>query len=199
MTEQQLHELLKRKSDVTVTFSKSEAEFTKEFFAKIKPPVRRRFSPGTLAAAASLLLAVAGMILWQRSENQPSAPPQTAHSTVYQRLNESLRLFGSDAAVLFFGDELVTGDRESDEAPVNLIELVVKSGARKINLALACSDSDSIYIDTPEVSGNVIISRSDASTLVVDLELMVKGRKIHTIIPVSKQSGKNCYEQGTCS
>ncbi len=46
--------------------------------------------------------------------------------------------------------------------------------------------------DTADFSGNVVISRSDVSTLVLDVELTVNKRRVRTVIPVVRQNA-NCY------
>ncbi len=181
MNEKQLDELLKRKKSATVNFPKNEAEFAGDFFAKIEK--RRMIRFRFLSYAAGLLIILGLAVFFAKSEI--SIQPDDT----FVKVSETVRLFGGDAAVLFFGNELVTGERESAEVQSNLVDVKFQTGARKIDLELACSDSDSIYLDSNGVSGNVVVSRCDPSTLVIDIDLKINGRRIRTVIPVKRRSG----------
>jgi hypothetical protein len=78
-------------------------------------------------------------------------------------------------------NDLVIGERFSGDAPSNLLRLKL---AGDVDFQLACADNDSISVNTPRVSGNVIVSRSDSTTLVLDVDLKIKDRRICTQIPV---------------
>lgn len=186
MNDQKLNELLEVKKSAAGKFSTSDTAFAEKILAEIeRTPVRR---VPVLRLAAGLLIAagVAVFFAWTAGKQE-----KTADSPFY-KVREAARLFGGDAAVLFFGDELVTGERESADTPVNFVDVKLCGGTKPLELTLACSDSDSIYLDAENISGNLVISRCDAVTLVLDVELKINGREIRTIIPVVRR-GKNRY------
>ncbi len=183
MNEKQLDELLERKKSVSVNFPKNEAEFCNEFLARLNRPPVRSFHVWRYAAGFLIALGIASFFVWPTAK-----PKQTLVENLFVKVRETVRLFGSDAAVLFFGNELVTGERESTATPTNFVNVKLQAGSKKIDLALACSDSDSIYLDKAEVSGNVVISRCDAYTLVLDVELTVNNRRVRMVIPVIRRS-----------
>ena len=96
-------------------------------------------------------------------------------------MQESLRLFGDEVAVLFVGNDLVIGERLTEAPPDNILKVKLASD---IELKIACADNDSISVNAPGVSGNVIVSRSDRQTLVLDVDLFIQGKRINTQIPV---------------
>jgi hypothetical protein len=101
--------------------------------------------------------------------------------TAFDPMQESLRLFGDEVAVLFIGNDLVIGERMNTESPSNVLNVKL---ANNIELKIACADNDSISVNAPGVSGNVIVSRSDRQTLVLDVDLFIQGKRINTQIPV---------------
>ena len=94
---------------------------------------------------------------------------------------ESLRLFGDDVAVIFVGNDLVIGERMNSDTSSNILKIKLTND---IELKIACSDNDSITVNTPEISGNIIVSRSDRQTLVLDVDLLIQGKRINTQIPI---------------
>jgi len=193
MNDDRLEELLNEKRNSRPVFVKTGEEFADEFFRKVHslPAGRRRFR-WVLWAAAGLLLA-AGVVL-PRMMQPDTAPGICRTAGQYDRLREAVHLFGSRAAVFFFGDELVTGERDEDEAgPVNFVEIDLVGRGGKLRLSLACTDDDSIRLDSDTATGTVVVSRSDSGTLVVDLEIDYEGRPIRTAVPVRKRGGKAYY------
>jgi len=75
----------------------------------------------------------------------------------------------------------VIGERMNTERPSNVLNVKL---ANNIELKIACADNDSISVNAPGVSGNVIVSRSDRQTLVLDVDLFIQGKRINTQIPV---------------
>ena len=179
MDEKQLDELLERKKSMFVKFERDEADFSSEFFSNINshPPLVLHF----WRYAAGFLL-VAGLTLFFMQTNHSSH--RTSAESSFVKVNEAARVFGGDTAVLFFRDELVTGRRDSAAKMGNYVDVQISSGNSKIELSLVCADNDSIYLEGPVYSGNVIISRSDDSTLVLDMDLSIQGTKTRAVIPV---------------
>lgn len=188
MNDRQLDELLDLKKSVSVEFRKTPEEFAADFFNKVAERPERKSH--YLAWAAGFLIVasvMAALMLPLRNPMQTDT-----------KLTEAVRLFGNDAAVLFLENELVTGERNSWGRPNNFIDIILDVGKKKIRLALACSDDDSITVENPSLSGAVVVSRLDASTLVLDLELCVNGKRIRTAIPVVRQ-GRNHYTEDKLS
>ena len=176
MNNDRLEQLLEEKKAQTLPFEKSAEAFAADFFAKAETRRPRR---ARWFRAAALVAAAAGLVIWALLALKP-AP--AASDTEHDLLTESLRLFGSDeVAVLFVDNDLVIGERLSDTAPENLLQVKI---AGNVDLKLACSDHDSISVNSPDVSGNVIVSRSDSNTLVLDVDLKLQNRRICTQIPV---------------
>lgn len=126
------------------------------------------------ALAASLLLALSVFVALPGL--RPSAAPKVA--TGNRALLEAQRLFGDQVAVAFFDGELVTGERLSSDKP-NLrlaLELVDPATGKHSKLIFAGSDNDTIVLDSPLLAGEIILSRSDSRTTVVEYRLRPGGR-----------------------
>lgn len=191
MNEKQLDSLLEEKSSMQTRFSQSEAEFAEAFFRRIDDERRKKRHAILLRCAAGflLLLTAAAVILPQMSEER------SVSFNPYTKLSETVRLFGEDAAVLFVNEELYTGER-SESPPENLVILTLLDEAgKRIRLSLACSDQDTIYLDTPGISGEIVTSRCDGETLVLDLDLKWNGRRLRIDLPATRRSGYH-YDGG---
>ena len=186
MNERQLDELLEQKKNFSVEFSRSTNEFTMDFLEKIGRRPSVSFHVWRYAAGFLLVTAAALAIFMMQNRTRPSGGTDAVPNP-FAKVREAARLFGNDSAVMFFDDELVTGDRESSTEMTNYVDVMLQAGKKKLQLSMICSDNDSIYLDGPDFAGNVIISRSDDSTLVLDMELTIKGEKTHAIIPVVRK------------
>ena len=176
MNNDSLEKLLEEKKAQTLSFEKSVETFTADFFAKTESRTPQR---AHWFRAAALVAAAAGLVLWALLAMRPAPAASVAE---LDPLAESLRLFGNDdVAVLFVDNDLVIGERLADSVPSNLLQLKL---AGDVSLKLACSDNDSISVNSPGVSGNVVVSKSDSTTLVLDVDLKIKNRRICTQIPV---------------
>ena len=176
MNEEQLEKLLKEKKDHVYHFTQSEEDFLAGFMEKIDHrPQKIHFwrYAAIFAAAASLVLMFLSMI--------PAKLNYSGKPTAVDPMQESLRLFGDEVAVLFVGNDLVIGERLTEAPPDNILKVKL---ANNIELKIACADNDSISVNAPGVSGNVIVSRSDRQTLVLDVDLFIQGKRINTQIPV---------------
>ena len=182
MNETKLDELLELKKNIPVKFDRSKTEFADDFFAKVNR--RRAGGLHLLRYAAGFLLFAAAAVFAVRPGNRPHKP---AAESSFVKIDEAVRAFGNNTAVLFFGDELVTGTRESSARMKNYVDVRILSGGEKIDLTLVCSDNDSIYLNGTVFSGDVIISRSDGSTLVLDMNLSINGEKTRAVIPVVRR------------
>jgi len=126
------------------------------------------------ALAASLLLVLSAAVALPGLKS-PVAPRTSA---VGNELLEAQRLFGDEVAVAFLDGELVTGERLSSDKP-NLrlaLELVDPATGKRSKLIFAGSDNDTIMLDTPLLAGEIILSRSDRQTTVVEYRLRTGGR-----------------------
>ncbi len=135
---------------------------------------RRRRLGWSLALAASLLLALAGVLFLPGAKETAIAPRIALNG---MELLEAQRLFGDEVAVAFLNGELITGERLSPEKP-NLrlsLELVDPATGKSSRLIFAGSDNDTIVLDSPLLAGEIILSRSDCETTVV--EYLLRTRK----------------------
>ncbi len=187
MNDRQLDKLLELRKKTVLRFSKDEKKFAEEFFAKIDPPAPHRFPFLRCAAILLILIGVAAAFCL------PLLRQPHLNWNKYNKISEAVRLFGGDAAVIFFDNELITGEREAAGVPSNLVTISLWTGTQKLDLSLACSDNDSIYLDDGIYSGDVVVSRPDATTLVLDLELKIDGKMVRTVIPAVRRVG-NRYE-----
>lgn len=197
MNEDRLENLLKEKKDQVFHFNRSEEEFFAGFIAETKCHEAQKIHIWRYAAifAAVLGLAVLAVISMR---NYPLPASETtkpvsmatnkAPARSFDPMQESLRLFGDDVAVLFVGNDLVIGERMNREMPSNVLNVKL---ADNLELKIACADNDSISINAPGVFGNIIVSRSDRQTLVLDVDLLILGKRIHTQIPVDSKIQKN--------
>ena len=190
MNEEQLEKLLNEKRSQTFLFDKSEEDFLADFIQKTEQSLPRKnyFWRYAAAFAVAAGLAVIAVISMQNNKGQIAGVIHEHHASAKKMqdvsldpMQESLRLFGNDVAVIFVGNDLVIGERMNTESPSNVLNVKL---ANNIELKIACADNDSISVNAPGVSGNVIVSRSDRQTLVLDVDLFIQGKRINTQIPV---------------
>lgn len=189
MNEELLEKLLKEKKDQVYHFGQSEEDFIAGFMEKIDHRPQKihfwRYAAIFAAVIGITVLALASMSgkTVQSSEitTHESVATNNAPGKSFDPMQESLRLFGDEVAVLFVGNDLVIGERMNTESPSNVLNVKL---ANNIELKIACADNDSISVNAPGVSGNVIVSRSDRQTLVLDVDLFIQGKRINTQIPV---------------
>ncbi|MBO5681196.1 MAG: hypothetical protein J6T08_05725 [Lentisphaeria bacterium] len=190
MNEEQLEKLLNEKRSQTFLFDKSEEDFLADFIKKTEQssPRKNYFRRYAAAFAVAAGLAVIAVISMQNNKGQIAGVINEHHASAKKMqdvsldpMQESLRLFGDEVAVLFVGNDLVIGERMNTESPSNVLNVKL---ANNIELKIACADNDSISVNAPGVSGNVIVSRSDRQTLVLDVDLFIQGKRINTQIPV---------------
>ena len=187
MNETRLNSLLERKKSAQAHFPQNETEFAETFFRRIDERRKTRRTALLRFAACFLVLSVAAVSVLLL----PLTRKAFVTYNPYTGLAETVRLFGEDAAVLFVNDELYTGAR-SESPPDNLVILTLLDGNGKIiRLSLACSDQDTIYLDTPGISGEFVSSRCDGETLVLDLDLNWNVRRIRTDLPAIRRSGNH--------
>lgn len=140
-----------------------------------------------LALAASVILLIGG---WWYTQSQGSPVAAQTVATGCDRLEEALKLFGQNVGLVFFDDDLITGERLSQERPVNRLtfDWCDRRTGKIQTLSVLGADSDSILLDTPELSGVILFSRSDDNTLVVELDLVGadSSQKIRDIIVLPK-------------
>ena len=196
MNEEQLEKLLHEKKSQTFLFDKSEEEFLADFMKKTEQssPRKNYFLRYAAAFAVAAGLAVIALISMQNN-NESISEVITQHHVSAKNMQdetsdpmqESLRLFGNDVAVIFVGNDLVVGERMAGDAPSNVLNVTLSDG---VELKIACADNDSISVNAPGVSGNVIVSRSDQQTLVLDVDLLIQGKRINTQIPITSKFHK---------
>lgn len=183
-----LDRLLDEKRAVPAVFKTTEAEFTEQFFAKIKTEEKPRFSLHSVIpwiAAAAVVFVVFGSALTLFLIREP-----VAARSQDRLLTETLRIFGDETAVVYLNDELITGERDPESRAQNQIKLFLTgSDGKQIRLQLAASDHDTIAIG----AGSIVVSRCDAETLVLDLDLRLdNGQVIRSAVPVTDH-GDNRY------
>ena len=197
MNEEQLEKLLNEKKSQAFLFDKSEEEFLADFIKKTEhsSPRKNHFLRYAAAFAVVSGLAVIALISMQCATNQISetvakhrAAAKNTQEAALKPMLESLRLFGDDVAVVFVGNDLVIGERTTCDAPTNVLNVKLSDG---VELKIACADNDSISVNAPGVSGNVIVSRSDHQTLVLDVDLFIRGKRINTQIPIAGKFHKS--------
>ncbi len=202
MNEKHLDELLKKKSEKKTVFPKTEADFTAEFFCKIEQQEKERIIRFQLifrvAAAAIFLLTAVAIFYLQSGSEQDTTPPlnSTAQTTASQVLSptdsyavirNTLSVFGNDAAVVYINDELMTGDREREQAKNLVIVNLTEENGQQLTLQLACSDQDTIRLNSPQISGEIVASRCDSKTLVLDIDLNLNGKRLRLHMPAIRQ------------
>ena len=196
MNEEQLEKLLNEKRSQTFLFDKSEEDFLADFIQKTEQSLPRKnyFWRYAAAFAVAAGLAVIAVISMQNNKGQIAGVINEHHASAKKMqdvsldpMQESLRLFGNDVAVIFVGNDLVVGERMAGDAPSNVLNVTLSDG---VELKIACADNDSISVNAPGVSGNVIVSRSDHQTLVLDVDLFIQGKRINAQIPIVNNFNK---------
>lgn len=184
MNEEDLNELLERKKYLPVCFPKNETEFAQDFFTKIEAEApRHHFHFWRYAAGFLVLLSLAAFFL------HPLLKKECVHYNPYTKLTEAVRIFGSDTAVLFVNDELYTGESSGSTEKNQVILNLVQKNGKRIQLSLVCSDQDSIKLDMPGLSGEIVTSRCDGKNLMLDLDIILNGKRIRLCAPVEQRSG----------
>ena len=176
MNEDLLEKLLKEKRDLVYHFDQSEDDLLAGFMEKIeRRPHRIHFwrYAAIFAVATGIVIMFLFMI--------PAKIDFSDKKNTVDPMIESLRLFGDDVAVIFVGNDLVIGERMNSDTSSNILKIKLTND---IELKIACSDNDSITVNAPEISGNIIVSRSDRQTLVLDVDLLIQGKRINTQIPI---------------
>lgn len=190
ISEQKLEQLLSAKRAQSFEFDQNppsglQARIVEDIRSGRRGHVWRMLS---LAASILLLIGVGGWWYAQRQIHPGAA--QTAIAGC-DRLEEAVRLFGQNVGLVFFDDDLITGERLSRERPVNRLTFDWHDRTGKVRtLSVLGADSDSIMLDNPELSGVILFSRSDDNTLVVELDLVGadSSQKIRDIIVLPKKS-----------
>lgn len=187
MNEKDLNELLERKKSLPVCFPKDETEFAQDFFAKIETAeMRHNFHFWRYAAGFLVMLSVAAFFLL------PLLKKECFYYNPYTKLTETARVFGPDTAVLFVDDELYTGERSGSTGENQVILNLLQENGKQIQLSLVCSDQDAIKLDIPGLSGEIVTSRCDKDNLMLDLDLILNGKRIRLCAPV-EQISENRY------
>ena len=196
MNEEQLEKLLNEKRSQIFLFDKSEEDFLADFIKKTEQSLPRKnyFWRYAAAFAVAAGLAVIAVISMQNNKGQIAGVIHEHHASAQKMqdvsldpMQESLRLFGNDVAVIFVGNDLVVGERMTGDIPSNVLNVTLSDG---VELKIACADNDSISVNAPGVSGNVIVSRSDHQTLVLDVDLFIQGKRINAQIPIVNNFNK---------
>ena len=191
MNEEKLTELLKNRQQAALPdFTVSPEGFQQKLTVEInhfKARTRRIYK--TLGA---IFVITAGILLYQLHVPTPKAQTENPAQALLAPLAEIQKLFNTDVALLMINDELVTGERLATGKVHNNIALKVTDSAtgKVFTLAFAGADNDSLQLDSPEWTGDIILSRSDESTLVIDLTLRCKDctRPIQTIVTIDDKA-----------
>lgn len=190
ISEQKLEQLLSDKRAQSFEFDQNPAPGLQAGIISSIRAERRTRNWRMLSLAASIMLLLGTWGWWYaQSQIRPVAAETVAAGC--DRLEEALKLFGKNVGLVFFDDNLITGERLSRERPLNRLTFDWHDRNGKIRtLSVLGADSDSIMLDNPELSGVIIFSRSDDNTLVVDLDLVSAGgsQKIRDIIVLPKKA-----------
>ncbi len=208
MNEKRLDELLKKKSGKTPAFTKTEAGFTADFFSKIEQQEQVeqsriiRFSWILRVAAVAVILLLAGAVLYLQTGGgqdkfaipqvySAAVSPQSGQrqSDSYAVIQNTLAVFGNETAVVYINDELMTGDRERGQAENLVVVNLVAENGKILNLQLACADQDMIRLNSPQITGEIITSRCDSKTLVLDIDLNLNGKRLRLNVPAIRRNG----------
>ncbi|MEG1980505.1 MAG: hypothetical protein RR060_07235, partial [Victivallaceae bacterium] len=102
------------------------------------------------------------------------------------KLDNTMELFGSDVALMFVNDELIIGERHGNGEDLRRWRLKVEDPAshQKYTLLVAGAENDALILESSEVSGTILISRSDADTLVFDVDINIQGREVNGAVAV---------------
>lgn len=190
ISEQKLEQLLSDKRAQSFEFDQNPAPGLHLAITGVIQRERRARNWRMLSLAASIMLLIGAWGWWYaQNEIHPVAKETVVGGC--DRLEEALKLFGKNVGLVFFDDDLITGERLSEERPVNRLTFDWYDRSGKLRtLSVLGADSDSIMLDNPELSGVILFSRSDDNTLVVELDLVSAGsnQKIRDIIVLPKKS-----------
>lgn len=149
-------------------FSSAE-DFKKNFFSAAgNTPPCLAFPVWKIAASvAAVFIVLTGLAYFAFLNTGRNA--QCAGTSLFY---ESLRLFRKDAGVICLNDNLITFERSTSTPVKYVYSLVLKDGnGKKLNLKLAASDDEAIRVDSPELSGIILLIPSDDNTVVAEIEL----------------------------
>ncbi len=149
-------------------FSSTE-DFKKNFFSaagNTRPCLA--FPLWKIAASAAAVFAVLVSLAYFAFPDTDGDSKCAGNSLFY----ESLRLFRKDAGVICLNDSLITFERSTSAPAKYAYSIVLRDGnGKKLSLKLAASDDEAIRVDSPELSGIILLIPSDDSMVVAEIEL----------------------------
>lgn len=173
ITDEKLNQLIAQKQAQTASSPPDEDRMRQRFSAAIaiRKPAPRRWP--RRAAAASLAI-IAGAAAWMLFIPSPAA--------TCDPLSEASRLFGNDSALALFDGSLLIGERLGKGTPVHrfCLEIVDRINGKVRTMVILASDDDTLIL-SGEISGEIIISRSDRNTFVADINLSCADQQYHNI------------------
>ena len=143
-------------------------EFKARFKARVEKDVKKPIPFRMFLRVAALVVVVLTALLLL-PEVQVNVDGSAGYADV--RLQEAVRLFGSDTGVGFVGDELITYQRQSDSTADLLIELSWQENGVARVIQLASGSEDFFEIDGNGFSGAVLVTAGDMRVLSLDLTM----------------------------
>ncbi len=193
ITDATLDALLQRKAAGSVAPGTPKPEAFAAAFQNALRQRRRRALLRPLTAAAALFLLSIGLFVGTRSA-PPRVPAQVR--TEFAKLTFAQNFLGPEVGVVFLNDELATGERLLAGVPPRnriALELVDRRTGFRTALAFAGADGDTIVLDTPQLSGEILLLPDDAGNLVVDLELQnqTTGQELRDVLVFDREHFRN--------
>jgi len=105
------------------------------------------------------------------------APQPKPHDEL--KIKEAIRLFGSSSGVAYFNDELLVFERPEPLKAERVLSLNIIPGKA---IELAVGQSDYIELDTPQLKGDILITKSSGGEQVVCYKLKSAGRSYESAI-----------------
>lgn len=194
MNDRELDHLLEQKKTQRYEkFSVSRDEFKTQFFKTMRMESRESSTQWKGLAFAALLVFVAfstmGLaMLLSILRNIPQAPSPVpfalAENPGLAYLSETSRFLGNDTGFVYYNGELIVGERVAKGERKNQFLLTIheESTNKEITIAFSAADEETIILDSPLLSGVILLTKSDANTFIAEVNL----KAAHISQPFSK-------------
>ncbi len=126
-------------------------------------------------AAIFVLVLAAGAILL-RSLPEKKNPATELYADI-------AGMFEPDVRVVMIDDEVITCEPEADRKWNGLTTYNVSLPDGKM-LTFRSKEEDTLSLDSGNVKGDIVVSRADAGTMVIDITLNITGKKIRKIVVI---------------
>lgn len=183
ISDQKLDELLILKQQQTCDVVENEEEVIRIFQNNIRKTKSRPRFYWAIAASIALCIGVLSIMMWQMKPQEIDL--SMAKTSSWKIYTEVSKLFGDESALAVIEDQVLIGERYDTKLPLQNVSLKIINPAtgQAESMILRVAENDTLTF-SGEISGEILISRSDNSTLVADIDLKSNDKHIKQIVVI---------------